>query len=103
MLSNTGKDRFGSLTVEIVNGCGNVEYNILQYGVDTGELECQKNALIDLYQATDGDNWIDNTNWCTDKPLSEWYGLQFDSDGELRSLYLPNMVLKENYRPLSGI
>ncbi len=94
VLSNTGKDRFGSLTVEIVNGCGNIEYNIFQYGVDTGDLECQKNALIDLYQSTDGDNWIDNTNWCTDKPLSEWYGLQFDSDGELRSLTLPHNGLK---------
>ena len=33
-------------------------------------------ALVALYEATDGRNWIDNTNWLSDEPLGEWYGIQ---------------------------
>ena len=48
--------------------------------VDTdAELEPEgptdRDVLIALYDATDGDNWTNNTNWCSDKPLSEWYGV----------------------------
>lgn len=34
-----------------------------------------REVLIAFYKATGGDNWTDNTNWCSDKPLSEWYGV----------------------------
>ena len=34
----------------------------------------ERAALMDLYNATDGDHWKNNTNWGSDKPLSEWYG-----------------------------
>ncbi|MXX71652.1 MAG: hypothetical protein F4Y73_07300, partial [Gemmatimonadetes bacterium] len=33
-------------------------------------------ALEALYHATRGDDWKDNTNWLSDKPLEEWYGVQ---------------------------
>ena len=35
----------------------------------------QRAALVAFYKATDGDNWKDNTNWLSDKPLNEWYGV----------------------------
>jgi hypothetical protein len=38
------------------------------------EAEARK-ALIDFYNATDGDHWKNNTNWCSDKPLDEWFGI----------------------------
>lgn len=34
-----------------------------------------RKALTELYQATGGDNWLNHTNWCSEKPLSEWYGV----------------------------
>ena len=34
-----------------------------------------REALIALYKATNGDNWANNTNWCSDKPIYEWYGV----------------------------
>ncbi|MBO7047270.1 MAG: hypothetical protein J6W38_13150 [Prevotella sp.] len=34
-----------------------------------------RSALIEFYQAMDGDNWYNNENWCSDKPLEEWYGI----------------------------
>ncbi len=32
-------------------------------------------GLIALYEATGGDNWYNNTNWCSEKPISEWHGI----------------------------
>ena len=34
-----------------------------------------REALIKFYKAMDGDHWLNNTNWCSDKPISEWYGV----------------------------
>lgn len=35
----------------------------------------ERDGLIALYQATGGTQWKNNTNWCSDKPLEEWYGV----------------------------
>ena len=40
-------------------------------------------ALVALYEAADGPNWIDNTNWLTDAPLGEWYGIGTDASGRV--------------------
>lgn len=31
--------------------------------------------LEKLYRDTNGDKWTNNTNWCTDAPVEEWYGV----------------------------
>ena len=41
----------------------------------------ERQALMDLYNATDGDHWVRNDNWGSDKPLSEWYGVRMDDKG----------------------
>ena len=38
-------------------------------------------ALIDLYEAANGDNWNRNDNWLTDAPLGSWYGVTANHDG----------------------
>ena len=40
-------------------------------------------ALAALYNATDGPNWVDNTNWLTDARLGEWYGVSTDAAGRV--------------------
>ena len=55
----------------------------------------QMSVLTALYDGTDGDNWYDNTNWLSDAPLGEWYGVATDSDG-----YITRLMLYEN--DLSG-
>ena len=45
-------------------------------------------ALVALYQATNGDNWTNNTNWLSDRPLGEWYGVTTDDDGRVTRLRL---------------
>ena len=43
------------------------------------EVEVRK-ALIEFYNEMDGDNWPEEckTNWCSDKPIWEWYGINMD-------------------------
>ena len=53
---------------------------------DTAAL--QRAALTALYNATDGANWDDNTNWLSDRPLNEWHGVWTDSDGRVIRLDL---------------
>ena len=43
-------------------------------------------ALEALYHATGGDDWTDNTNWLSDEPLGEWFGVDKTGDGRVRNL-----------------
>ena len=46
-------------------------------------------ALRVLYNATDGPNWTDNTNWARFyEPLSEWHGVSTDEQGRVEELRL---------------
>ncbi len=45
-------------------------------------------ALVALYNATDGPNWTYNTNWLSDRPIGEWYGVGTDNDGRVVRLGL---------------
>ena len=46
-----------------------------------------KEALIALYNATDGPNWANNENWLSDEPLDAWHGVSV-SDGRVTELDL---------------
>ena len=45
-------------------------------------------ALAALYEATAGPNWIDNTNWLSEAPLGDWYGVHTDEFGRVVTLEL---------------
>ena len=48
-----------------------------------------ENTLMALYDATDGDNWNDNTGWGdTSIPLGQWHGVTTDQDGNVIGLDL---------------
>ena len=49
--------------------------NLLQAQVPQSE----RNALIALYNATDGPNWYNNSNWNTSNPVSSWYGITVEN------------------------
>ncbi len=62
---------------------------------DVGREDRERQALIAIYKALNGDNWADNENWCSDKPLSEWSGVSVysagnDNVGSVYYLYLPD-------------
>ena len=50
--------------------------------------DSDRTALVALYNATDGPNWVDNTNWLTDARLGEWYGVTANSGGRVVQLDL---------------
>lgn len=45
-------------------------------------------ALIKIYKALNGEKWLDQENWCTDRPLSEWEGIMANGDKEVYRLWL---------------
>ncbi len=42
-----------------------------------------RDALVTLYNAMDGDNWTVTWNWLSDKHISQWYGVTTDDDGRV--------------------
>ncbi len=46
------------------------------------------NALVDLYNSTNGANWTIHTNWLTAAPVSSWYGIGV-SNGRVTNINLP--------------
>ena len=66
------------------------------WGFDIGPLDetqddeetTARDALVALYNATNGPNWANNTNWLSDRPLGEWHGVDTDADGRVTTLSL---------------
>ena len=46
-----------------------------------------------FYAETNGRNWINNTNWLTDAPLGEWYGVTTNETGRVTVLFLASNEL----------
>ena len=59
------------------------------------EREKERAALMALYEMTDGDHWINNENWGSNKPLEEWYGVH-TVDGYVWELTLTSNNLNGN-------
>jgi len=41
-----------------------------------------------LYREAGGDNWTDKTNWLSNEPLGEWFGVEADDSGTVTQLSL---------------
>ena len=61
-----------------------------------------REALVALYNATDGPSWEDNTNWLSDAPIGEWYGVSVDSNGRVIGLNLYSNGLNGIFPPELG-
>ncbi len=72
---NEGATRSAEVQVKSVDGSLSLTYTIEQEPNLDYQLALEREALIAIYKALDGDNWINNENWCSDKPVSEWYGV----------------------------
>ena len=58
-----------------------------------GTVATDRAALVALYDATDGPNWITSTNWKTAEPLSTWHGITTDANGRVTYLTLYSNTL----------
>ena len=63
----------------------------------------QRAALVALYEANDGANWTDSDNWDTSEPLSTWYGVTTNEEGNVTELLLPNNRLRGQIPDLSAL
>ena len=62
----------------------------------------EREILVLLYEATGGAAWTDNTNWLTNAPLREWYGVATNSDGAVTELVLWGNNLRGRIPPEVG-
>lgn len=65
-----------------------VIYNIGSFASLEDYKELERNALMSLYQSTGGDAWSIKTNWGSDEPLDQWYGVSVDLNGFVYGLNL---------------
>ena len=57
--------------------------------IDPGTQEMtDREVLTALYEATGGPEWSDRSNWLSNAPLSEWYGVETDDNGQVTRLNL---------------
>ena len=59
-------------------------------------------ALVTLYEAMDGVNWKNNTNWLSEAPLGEWYGVITGLSGRVTELDLSENQLRGAIPPKLG-
>ncbi len=62
----------------------------------------ERAALISLYHATNGPNWTRNNNWLSNAPLSRWYGVSTNTDGNVTGLVLYGNGLRGSIPPELG-
>ena len=86
-------------TITISGGSATQTITVKQRG-ENETFEKERKALIALYNATDGDNWKNNENWCSDKPINEWYGIIVKSgwygDGDAPKGVVRSIELRSN-------
>ena len=87
----------GHYLVEVVTGSEGaaVEFALSVEAVNRGD-DFERAALTAFYEATDGNNWQNNTNWLTDAPLDEWRGVTTNSSGRVTRLELSSNSLRGN-------
>lgn len=64
-----------TIPVRSVTSCEDLDLNTLK-------------ALFALFNSTNGPEWHDRTNWNSDAPLNEWYGIKLDGSGRVTELNL---------------
>ena len=95
-----GEDPTGQWTLRLTDHFPEFEgtlraWSIKVYGHprDVSMASPDREVLVSLYNATDGPNWANNTNWLSDRPPGEWHGVTIDADGRVIRLNLSNNQL----------
>lgn len=61
--------------------------------------DLEREALVKLFNATDGPNWTNKTGWLSEAPLRSWYGVNTDENGRVTRLSLHENNLKGTLIP----
>ena len=68
----------------------------------SGSVKTDREALVALYNATDGENWPRNEKWLSDAPLGEWEGVSTNDDGRVIRMNLSGNELSGEIPPELG-
>ena len=69
---------------------------------DATQAAQDREVLIAIYHATDGDNWKYNAGWLSDLPLEQWEGVRVDDTGAVWALDLNGVGLTGTIPPVLG-
>lgn len=81
------------------------QYMTISQSAATNWAKLEREALEAIWNATGGQNWnqlsntvggslVSTANWCTDEPVSTWYGVEVNSEGHVIYLHLAGLGLK---------
>ncbi|MEQ9298225.1 MAG: T9SS type A sorting domain-containing protein [Cyclobacteriaceae bacterium] len=80
----TANDFTNPVTYTISNEVGSEtqEWQILitSESLVGGVVESEFNALTAFYNSTNGDNWDNNFNWLSNKPVEDWFGVNVENN-----------------------
>ncbi len=91
--NETYEERSAVVTFKGINSTLSRGLTVSQPGIIYPDRE----ALMAIFNSTNGNNWRNKTNWGTNKPLSEWYGVKINGDGTVYSLYLSDNNLSGSF------
>ena len=77
-----------TITASAGSGQGTAEITVM---------DLERAALVALYEATDGPNWVNSENWLTDAPLGEWFGVDTGASGRVVSLVVAGRRVDDEY------
>ena len=66
----------------------NGKFYVVDYDGTIYDYDLDRAPLVDLYNATAGDNWTSNTDWLSDEPLENWQGVSTNEQGRVNRLIL---------------
>ena len=52
-----------------------------------------RDALVLMYNEMNGENWTESQHWLSDRPIGEWFGVETDTNGQVRSISLPDNLI----------
>ena len=76
----------GGLRDVLLNDLAQLGLDYCMPAASAGDAATDRAALVALYNATDGANWLNNGNWLSNAPMGEWHGVTTDSDGRVARL-----------------
>ena len=68
-------------------------------GCGGGGNDRDREALVALYNATDGPNWRNSKNWLSDAPVWEWNGVRVGAGDRVINIELDGEMLKGEIPP----
>lgn len=89
-ISVTPNETYDERNATIILNCEESSEKIIVTQKQGDKSLIERKALIAFYKATNGDNWTKNTNWCSNKPVNEWYGVSANTTG------VKEILLSEN-------